>query len=87
MLKKAALKENAFDTMSWTNISTDAVSEYRKHSNIFYWHFLGYFQVVLVTSKMIMVSANQWERNMLLYFHGRFATDKMFCFFALNFMI
>ncbi len=35
MLKKAALENDAIDTMSWPSISTNPVCEYQQHSSIF----------------------------------------------------
>ncbi len=90
MLEKAALKGNAVDTMSWPSISTDPFSEYRQYSNIFSlafpWLFLGGIGEFYDDHGEMKISANQWARNMLLYFDGRFAIDKMFCFFGLDFM-
>ncbi len=90
MLEEAALKGNAVDTMSWPSILTDPVSEYRQHSNIFSlafpWLFPGGIGDFYDDHGEMKISANQWARNMLLYFDGRFAIDKMFCFFALDFM-
>ena len=33
------------------------------------------------------MSAGQWAKRMLLYKDGRFAADKTFCFYALNYVV
>ena len=91
MLEKAALENDAIDTMSWPSISTDPVCEYQQHSNIFSlafpWLFPGGVGDFYDDHGEMKITANQWAQNMVLYFDGRFACDKMFCFFALDFMI
>ncbi len=89
MLKNSVLNENAVDTISWPNISTDPVCEYRQHSNIFSldfpWLFFGGMDDFYDDHGEMKVTANHWTRNMLLYYDGIFACDKMFWLFCFGF--
>ena len=74
--------------MPWPYVSPDPVSEYDEDANLFPkafpWLFPGgtgdFFQY-----REEALTASNWIKRMVLYVDGRFAKDKMWGFFALNF--
>jgi hypothetical protein len=88
-LEEATKASKKIGTMSWPYVSDKPVSEYDKHSNLFCkafpWLFPGgvgdYYQY-----REEKISAAEWAKRMVLYKDGRFAKDKMWGFFALNYV-
>ena len=83
-LKKATQKTN---TVSWPYSTKEALSEYGSNTNLFCkafpWLFpggLGDFSQYREGEETI----EKWAKRMLLYEDGRFAKDKMWCFYVLN---
>ena len=74
--------------MPWPYVSPEPVSEYDEDANLFPkafpWLFPGgtgdFFQY-----REEALTASNWIKRMVLYVDGRFAKDKMWGFFALNF--
>jgi hypothetical protein len=88
-LEEATKNSKKTGMMSWPYVSEKPVSEYDKHSHLFCkafpWLFPGgvgdYGQY-----REEALSAAEWARRMVLYKDGRFAKDKMWGFFALNYV-
>jgi hypothetical protein len=83
---KAGIK--SVPSLPWPYVSPDPVNEYDTTEKIFCkafpWLFpggLGDFN----DYRERKISATDWVAMMLQYKDGRFATDKMWCFFALNY--
>ena len=70
--------------IQFPRISTDPFSEYatveRIFPNAFPWLFPGGHGDLYVMNEKA-VSIEKWIKKMIYYFDGRFAKDKMFCFF------
>jgi len=84
-ISKSANKDQI--TVDWPAISSDAVSEYgdkRIFVNAFPWLFPGGIgDIKDFPSKNL----SDWGKMMLYYEDGRFASDKIFGFFAMNYII
>ena len=75
-------------TMAWPYVAKEAVTEYDSESNLFPkafpWLFPGgYGDYKAYKEEKMTVS--DWARRMVLYQDGRFAKDKLWGFFALNY--
>jgi hypothetical protein len=75
-------------SLPWPYVSSDPVNEYDTTEKIFYkafpWLFpggVGDFN----DHREWKISATDWVARMLQHEDGRFASDKMWCFFALNY--
>ncbi len=87
-LENMVVENNAFDAMKWPKISSDPLNEYEFKCNVFSlafpWLFPGGYGDFCDERKET-ISVNEWCKRMIYYFDGRFACDKLFGFFALNF--
>ena len=76
-------------TLFWPTIGTKALSEYDKTIKIFamafFWLFPGGIGDIN-DHREIEVSLGSWIHHLLLYYDGRFANDKMFPFYAFNYL-
>jgi hypothetical protein len=87
-LEEAVKGSSKIGSLNWPYVSEKAVSEYDKHQHLFCkafpWLFPGgvgdYSQY-----REEKLTPSEWARRMVLYKDGRFAKDKMWGFFALNF--
>ena len=74
--------------INWPTIGATAVSEYEPTIKVFClafpWLFPGGYGDA---SDYYNGNAADWGRHMLLYEDGRFARDKYFCFYAMNYII
>lgn len=84
------VRESGYETASspWPYVSPDPVSEYDSTEEVFCkafpWLYPGAFgDINNYRSKPI--SATDWAQRQLHFEDGRFARDKMWCFFALNY--
>jgi hypothetical protein len=86
----SAVKDSGNETVSspWPYVSPDPVNEYDNNEKIFCkafpWLFPGGNGDVN-DYRSRKITASQWAERLLLFHDGRFATDKMWCFFALNY--
>lgn len=83
-------KDNIF-TLKWPNIdNTSPISEYDCNEKIFAsafpWLFpSGLGDYMNLRNKEQKITADDWAKRLILYEDARFAKDKMFCFFVLNY--
>jgi hypothetical protein len=88
-LEEATKGSKKIGAMNWPYVSDKPVNEYDKHANLFCkafpWLFPGgvgdYGQY-----REEKLSPSEWAKRMVLYKDGRFAKDKMWGFFALNYV-
>ena len=76
-------------TMDWPQISNLPVNEFgstRIFCRAFPWLFPGGYGDIIDMPNMNQ-NLSQWGKRMLHYQDGRFAKDKLFCFFAMNCII
>ena len=76
-------------TMDWPATSETPVSEYdnvRIFARAFPWLFPGGFGDIRDYNNPEQ-NITEWGRRLLYYEDARFATDKIFCFFAMNYII
>jgi hypothetical protein len=84
-----AAKVNASVCMDWPAISKTPVNEFsetRIFARAFPWLFPGGFGD-LKDFPQHEKKMKEWAKQLLLYEDGRFAQDKIFCFYALNYII
>ena len=89
-LLQSMIKAAKVSALEWPNVSTTAISEYdniRIYTNAFPWLFPG--GVGDITERPTdnggkQISTGKWARDMLHYYDGRFASDNVWPFFALN---
>ena len=85
-----AIKDGTSQTASapWPYVSSDPVSEYdtteKLYCKAFPWLFPGGVGDINDYRERTF-TASEWARRLLDYEDGRFASDKMWCFFALNY--
>ena len=76
-------------TLMWPTIGTKALSKYDKTIKIFamafFWLFPGGIGDIN-DHRQVEVSLGSWIHHLLLYYDGRFANDKMFPFYAFNYL-
>ena len=74
-------------TILWPTVSSTPVAEYHEKvlTKAFPWLFPGGIGDFLDSHEK-EVSIDVWVKIMITYFDGRFAKDKAFSFFALNYM-
>jgi hypothetical protein len=86
---KSSSKGDKMPRLSWPAVGQDMVDEYDKAGKLFCkafpWLFPGGIGDICDYHKNDM-KVSEWVAALLYYFDGRFARDKMWCFFALNFM-
>jgi len=89
LLDELAIENNKTVKMTWPKIETDPVSETvigkRLFGKIFPWLFPGGIGG-LTDLRDVKMQPNEWIQRLMLYRDGRFATDKIFCFYAQNFV-
>ena len=82
-----SLEESGADSMQFPYVSTDASNEYDAEANIFCkafpWLFPGGVGDVNGLYRT-PISPTDWAHRLTLYEDGRFAKDKAWCFYALN---
>ena len=86
-LKSAADKNQSVERMEWPSISSQPFCEYKEEHlfcKAFPWLFPGGYGDYNET-RIKQVHAGDWAQQMLYYYDGRFARDKIWCFFALNY--
>ena len=74
-------------TMNWPYTSSEALSEYGSEVNLFCKAFPWLFPGGVGDFSQYhheKVDFDEWSRRMLCYEDGRFAKDKIWCFYALN---
>ena len=94
MLKRLSrgLKEDddKIPAVFWPHISDAAVSEYevgvRLYACAFPWLFPGGIGDFNEEFKSRTLTVGDWAERLLFYKDGRFSTDKMWCFYALNYV-
>ena len=90
ILEKVAKDSNKIDSINWPTISKDPINEYSTNCHLFSmafpWLFPGGFGDFCAEREK-RISAQEWGQQLLYYMDGRFATDKIFSFFALNFIV
>ena len=87
------LLQNAYNNsdqngIEWPYVCEDAVSEYGAHDlfpKAFPWLFPGGTGDFL-EHRNTDIDASEWARMLLFYEDGRFAKDKMWCFYTLNYI-
>lgn len=86
LLRPVIAKETQIK-VPWPRISPEPCNEHDKSQKIFCsafpWLFPGGLGDVVDTKEDL----RSWGRRMLMYEDGRFATDQLFCFFAMNYII
>jgi hypothetical protein len=85
-----ARKTDGSVTIHWPSIDRTAVSEYDQSIKIFAMAFPWLFPGGVgdyTDFRERSVTATDWAKRMIMYEDGRFASDKMFCFFALNYVV
>jgi len=85
-LKQACQKSTKH--INWPFVSEKAISEYNENTPIllmaFPWLFPGGYGAFDIASDKNNVKFANWIKKIMFYFDGRFAKDKMFCFYILN---
>jgi len=87
-IENAVKQSQGSATMNWPYVAREAITEYDNESNLFPkafpWLFpggLGDYKAYKEEKTMV----SEWAQRMLLYEDGRFAKDKIWGFFALNY--
>ena len=84
---KRASADNTTPRINWPTVHSEAISEYgdeKVFCMAFPWLFpegVGDFN----TPRKYELHVHNWTKNLLYYEDGRFARDKLWCFFALNY--
>ena len=77
-------------TAFWPSISDTAISEYDASINLFAcafpWLFPGGVGDFREEHKNKSITVGDWAEQLLYYRDGRFVEDKMWCFYALNYV-
>jgi hypothetical protein len=88
-LEEATNRSKEIGAMNWPYVSEKPVNEYDKHANLFCKAFPWLFPGGLGDYGQYRdekLSPSEWAKRMVLYKDGRFAKDKMWGFFALNYV-
>jgi len=85
-LKNACQKSTK--NINWPFIAKKAINEFQEEASIlvmaFPWLFPGGYGSFDIASNKDNRQFANWIKRIILYFDGRFAKDKMFCFYILN---
>ena len=76
-------------TMDWPQSSSSPLSEcsgVKIFANAFPWLFPGGVADIVDLDRMNQIKHSNWGRQMVYQKDGRFARDKLWCFFALNYI-
>ena len=76
--------------LNWPSVGEKAVSEMTEEKIFtlaFPWLFPGGIGDFKDSRKNKKITAHDWARRLMMYEDGRFATDKVFCFYAMNYAV
>ena len=85
----AASPNKQEDEMEWPSIAETPISEYddvRIFTRAFPWLFPGGYGDIMDFDNPD-ANLSSWAKRLLYYEDGRFAKDKLFCFFAMNYIV
>lgn len=89
-IEGSEVQDEKVPILNWPSVGTKAVSEYDDNIKIFAGAFPWLFPGGIgdfCDIRNIHLSSIEWAKRLIMFYDGRFVTDRMFCFFALNYIV